>query len=112
MVVASFISPTSISQKVLHDGVRQDALRGADLGEAAVLDNRAALFGVLPGLPRWPISHRTWRGTRPQIRAFNIGIGDKAMASNVRIFFAGVGTTFIILGVGLWRRADDGQVSS
>ena len=26
--------------------------------------------------------------------------GDKAMASNFRIFFAGVGTTFIILGVG------------
>jgi type IV secretory pathway VirB10-like protein len=38
-------------------------------------------------------------GNKAPITAFN-RLGDKAMTSNFRVFFAGVGTTFIILGAG------------
>jgi hypothetical protein len=39
-------------------------------------------------------------GTYSEMPAFTCIIGDTVMASSARIFFAGVGTTFVILGVG------------
>jgi type IV secretory pathway VirJ component len=48
---------------------------------------RATPFPILPG-------------TYVEISAFIFITGDTVMASNAGIFFAGVGTTFIILGIG------------
>jgi type IV secretory pathway VirB10-like protein len=40
------------------------------------------------------------QGTQAESRAFVAISGETAMASNARVFFAGVGTTFVILAIG------------
>ncbi|MBR1233150.1 hypothetical protein [Bradyrhizobium sp. AUGA SZCCT0182] len=47
-----------------------------------------------------PVTYFSRLGTYLEITVLTCILGDTVMASSARIFFAGVGTTFVILGVG------------
>ncbi len=47
-----------------------------------------------------PVADFSRAGTYVEFDTFECILGDTVMASNARIFFAGAGTTFVILGAG------------
>ena len=73
--------------------LRSPAALATGIGNEVMHDACVRCVGVVPDLSDLATE-------QAQDSCVQYRLGDNAMASNLRIFFAGVGTTFILLGVG------------